>query len=212
MARQNVSRTGTRILLSSLAVSTALAMLSQEAQAQSPDNENVFLGTILLNRTLCARECERRGRKPGLSLGLGYGWDQGYLCASCSQSKVKVKGGLADNPTALDLGAPLGGVFAIVVQHNPDGSDFTFGGSIEAATRYSGVEGFADAEIPGCAGLNLFAEYASPTIGGLVVRAEVINAVDKEYADRAIYGADFSDVTPFYEPGRTVSIVAAMTF
>lgn len=148
----------------------------------------------------------------GFNLGLGYGWDQGYLRASYSHSKVRVNGGLADSFTALDLGAPLGGVFSLEVQHTPEGSDFTFGGSIEAATRYREIEGFSNRQIPGYAVLNLFAEYASPGIEGLVVRAEVNNVFDKEYADRASYGADFSSVTPFYEPGRTVSLVAAMKF
>lgn len=148
----------------------------------------------------------------GFNIGLGYGWDQGYLRASYSQSKVKVNGGGADSFTALDLGTPLGGVFAIEMQHTPDGSAFTYGGSIEAATRYSDMDGFADAEIPGYAVLNLFAEYNSPTIEGLVIRAEVLNLFDKEYADRATYGADFAAVTPLYEPGRTVSLVAAMKF
>ncbi|MDZ4309486.1 MAG: TonB-dependent receptor [Cypionkella sp.] len=148
----------------------------------------------------------------GFNLGLGYGWDDGYLRASYSQSKVKVNGAGADSFSALDLGAPLGGIFAIELQHTPEGSDFTFGGSIDAATRYSDIEGVADAEIPGYAVLNLFTEYASPSIEGLVVRAEVNNVFDKEYADRASYGADFADVTPFYEPGRTISIVAAMKF
>ena len=148
----------------------------------------------------------------GFNIGLGYGWDQGYLRASYAHSKVKVNGTGGDSFSALDLGAPLGGVFSLEVQHTPDGSVFTFGGSVEAASRYSDVEGFADAEIPGYAVLNLFTEYTSPTIEGLVIRAEVLNVFDKEYADRATYGADFADVTPFYEPGRTVSLVAAMKF
>lgn len=148
----------------------------------------------------------------GFNLGLGYGWDQGYLRASYSHSKVKVNGAGADSYTALDLGAPLGGVFAIEMQHTPDGSAFTFGGSIEAASRYSDTDGAADAEIPGYAVLNLFTEYSPPAVEGLVIRAEVLNVFDKEYADRATYGADFASVTPLYEPGRTVSLVASMKF
>lgn len=148
----------------------------------------------------------------GFNLGVGYGWDQGYLRASYSQSKVKVNDTGADSYSALDLGAPLGGVFALEVQHRPEGSAFTFGGSIEAARRYSDVEGWAEQELPGYAVLNLFAEYASPYVEGLVIRAEVLNVFDKQYADRATYGADFADVEPFYEPGRTLQVVAAMKF
>jgi len=148
----------------------------------------------------------------GFNLGLGYGWDQGYLRASYSHSKVTVDDAGADSYTALDLGAPLGGVFALEVQHTPSGSDFTFGGSVEAALEYDDIEGYADQAIPGYAVLNLFTEYRSPTIEGLVIRAEVNNVFDKEYADRATYGADFESVTPLYEPGRTVSITAGITF
>lgn len=148
----------------------------------------------------------------GFNLGLGYGWDGGYLRASYSQSKVKVNDAGADSYTALDLGAPLGGVFSVEVQHTPMGSDFTFGGSIEAATDYKDVDGYSDRAIPGYAVLNLFTEYNAPAIEGLVIRAEVNNLFDKEYADRATYGSDFSSVTPLYEPGRAISIVAAMKF
>lgn len=148
----------------------------------------------------------------GFNIGLGYGWEQGYLRASYSQSKVKVNGTGADSFSALDLGAPLGGVFAIEAQHTPDSSAFTYGGSVQAALRYTDVEGFSEQELPGYAVLNLFTEYASPSVEGLVVRAEVLNVFDKQYADRASYGADFADVEPFYEPGRTLQIVAAMKF
>ena len=148
----------------------------------------------------------------GFNLGLGYGWDQGYLRASYSHSKVKVNDSLTDSYSALDLGAPLGGVLSVEMQHTPKDSAFTFGGSIDAASRYSEIKGFSDQAIPGYAVLNLFTEYAPPNMDGLVNRAEVTNLFDKEYADRATYGADFSDVTPFYEPGRTVSVVAALKF
>lgn len=148
----------------------------------------------------------------GFNIGLGYGWDQGYLRASYAQSKVKVNGVGADSFSALDLGAPLGGVFALEAQHNPDGSAFTFGGSIEAARRYSDVDGIAERQLTGYAVLNLFTEYAPPSLDGVVFRAEVLNLFDKTYADRATYGADFATVEPFFEPGRTVQITASMKF
>ncbi len=148
----------------------------------------------------------------GYNLGLGYGWDGGYLRASYSHSKIKVNGSASDSYAAVDLGAPLGGVLSLEVQHTPDGSAFTFGGSIDAATGYDEQAVDADQGLPGYAVLNLFAEWAAPQIEGLTIRAEVNNVFDKQYADRATYGADYSSVTPFYEPGRTVQIVAAMKF
>ena len=60
--------------------------------------------------------------------------------------------------------------------------------------------------------LNLFTEYASPSVDGLVIRAEIDNVFNKEYADRGTYGQDYASVTPLYEPGRTVSVYATMKF
>ncbi|WP_068300934.1 TonB-dependent receptor domain-containing protein [Pararhodobacter sp. CCB-MM2] len=148
----------------------------------------------------------------GFNLGLGYGWDNGYLRASYAWSQVDVNGALSDSYSALDLGAPLGGVVSLELQHRPDGSNFTLGGSIDAALAYDDVAAGSDQGLPGYAVLNLFAEYHSPTIRGLTLRAEVNNVFDRHYADRATYGGDFASVTPLYEPGRNVQLTATMRF
>ncbi|MBD9528726.1 TonB-dependent receptor domain-containing protein [Paracoccus sp. PAR01] len=148
----------------------------------------------------------------GFNLGLGYGWDNGFLRASYSYSKFEVNGAGSDSYAAVDLGTPLGGILALEAQHNPAGSAFSFGGSIEAAQAYDDTNMDADQNIPGYGVVNLFTEYAAPAVEGLVIRAEVNNLFDKEYADRATYGQDYSSVTPLYEPGRTVSVVATMKF
>lgn len=148
----------------------------------------------------------------GFNLGLGYGWADGFLRASYSRSKVEVDGAGTDSYTAIDLGAPLGGVFAIEAQHTQAQYDLTVGGSIEAAQRYRDTEVDADREIPGYAVLNLFAEYAPAGFGRLVIRGEIDNVLDKEYADRATYGQDFSSVEPLYEPGRNISLVLTKRF
>lgn len=148
----------------------------------------------------------------GFNLGLGYGWDGGYMRASYSYSKVNVDGQAASSYAALDLGAPLGGILAIEAQHQPLNSDFAFGGSVQAAQSYRTIAAGSDRAIPGYAVANLFAEYHSPYVKGLVVRAEVNNLFDKLYADRATYGADYNSVTPFYEPGRSFSLTTALRF
>ena len=171
-------------------------------------------GELFLTKIDDARLSRANGdaESRGFNLGLGYGWDQVYLGASYSYSKIKVNGSGTDSYAALDLGAPLGGVFSIEAQHSPDVSAFPFGGSIEAALRYDDLNVDADAEIPGYAVLNLFTEYAPPSVEGLVIRAEVLNVFDKDYADRATYGGDYRDVTTFNEPGRTIQLVATMKF
>lgn len=148
----------------------------------------------------------------GFNLGLGYGWDDGFLRASYTHSKVKVNGAAASSYDTLDFGAPLGGVFALEVQHTPAGSDFTFGGSIDAALTYDEINSDSDREIPGYAVLNVFTEYTPPCLPNLTLRGEVNNLFDTEYADRATYGADYSSVTPLREPGQNISLVATMKF
>lgn len=148
----------------------------------------------------------------GFNLGLGYGWDGGYLRASYSRSKIKVDGMVSDSYSALDLGAPLGGVFALEAQHQPRNSDFAFGGNVQAAQAYRTVAAGSDRGIPGYAVANLFAEYHAPKIRGLVIRAEVNNLFDKHYADRATYGADYNSVTPFFEPGRNLTLTTSLRF
>ncbi|SMO91708.1 TonB-dependent receptor plug domain-containing protein [Paracoccus laeviglucosivorans] len=148
----------------------------------------------------------------GFNIGLGYGWADGFMRASYAYSKIKVNGEGTDTYSAVDLGAPLGGVFALEVQHTLPGSAFTLGGSIEAAQAYDDKSVDADRGIPGYAVLNLFTEYTPPAAPDLVIRAEIANLFDKEYADRATYGQDYSSVEPLYEPGRTVMVTAALKF
>ncbi|MTH64495.1 TonB-dependent receptor plug domain-containing protein [Paracoccus shanxieyensis] len=146
----------------------------------------------------------------GFNLGLGYGWADGFLRASYSHSKIKVNGAGTDSYSAVDLGAPLGGVFAIEAQQTVNA--FTFGGSIQAAQAYDDTDVDADRGIPGYAVLNLFTEYTPPQYDAVVIRAEVANLFDKNFADRATYGQDYSSVEPLYEPGRTFMLTAALKF
>lgn len=148
----------------------------------------------------------------GFNLGIGHGWNGGFLRGSYSYSEVKVNGAPSDSFSALDLGAPLGGVFALELQHTPEGSAFTFGGSIEAAAAHDTGSDGSDVKIPGYAVLDLHADYAPPSVDGLVIRVGIDNVFDREYADRATYGADYASVTPLFEPGRTFSIVASFRY
>ncbi|GAA0307307.1 TonB-dependent receptor domain-containing protein [Rhodovulum strictum] len=151
-------------------------------------------------------------RSRGFNLGLGYAWDGGFLRGSYAYSRISVDGATPDSYAALDLGAPLGGVLAVEIQHTPEGSAFTLGGSVEAASAYRRVATGSDQAIPGYAVLNLFAEYRWSGVAGMAVRFGVDNLFDRQYADRATYGADYASVTPIYEPGRTLSIMASYDF
>lgn len=150
----------------------------------------------------------------GVNLGATYGWDGGFLRSSYSYSKVTVNGGRASSWLAQDYGTPLGGVFALEVQHTPLNSAFTFGGSIQAAQAYRHFNpASADSRpLSGYGVVNLFTEYTPPSLPNLVLRAEVNNLFDKNYSDRATYGGDFNSVNSLREPGRTLNLVASLKF
>lgn len=148
----------------------------------------------------------------GFNLGATYDWQQGFLRASYSKSRVRVNGATASSFTAQDYGTPLGGVFALEVQHNPAGSAFTFGGSVQAAQRYTHTADEGEVPLPGYGVFDLFVEYVPPQLPDVTIRAEVTNLLDKRFSDRATYGADFDSISPLFEPGRTVSLTASMRF
>ncbi|MBN8294027.1 TonB-dependent receptor [Rhodobacter sp. NTK016B] len=148
----------------------------------------------------------------GFNLGMGFGWDNGFLRASYAYSQIRVNGAPTDSYSALDLGAPLGGVIALEAQHRPWGGDLVIGGSVEAALAYDGLGVDSDQSLPGYTVFNLFMEYEPPSIPGMVLRAEVNNVFDTRYADRSTYGGDYASVTPLYEPGRSFALTASMRF
>ena len=148
----------------------------------------------------------------GYTLGMGYNWEGGSARASLSKSKVTLNDAGASSYDLLDFGAPLGTVLALEAQHRPEGSAFTFGGSVEAAARYEAVNSDSEQEIAGYSVLNLFTEYEVAQVEGLVLRADIHNLFDKDYTDRATYGGDYTSVSTMREPGRMLEIGASMRF
>jgi len=148
----------------------------------------------------------------GFNLGATYGWDTGFARATLSHSDVKVNGGKSDSYDALDFGAPLGTVMAFEIEQESGVPGLKFGGGLDVALDYSTGSAGSDVDLDGYEVVNVFAEYVPPSMQNLTLRAEVTNLFDREYADRATYGGDYTSVTTLKEPGRTISLVAVARF
>lgn len=151
-------------------------------------------------------------KSKGFNLGVGYGWTGGFARLTYSSSEVTVNGSAAGSYDALDFGTPIGQVLALQAQHTLAGADLTFGGSLDLALDYDDTEEVSDLPLDGYEVVSLFVEYIPPQLDRVTLRAEVNNLFDVDYADRATYGADYLDVVPLSEPGRTVTLSAVARF
>ena len=151
-------------------------------------------------------------KSEGFNLGVGYGWAGGFARLTYSDSEITVNGAPTGSYEALDFGAPLGQVLALQAQHRLAGTDLTFGGSLDVALDYDETEEVSDLPLEGYEVVSVFVEYIPPQLDRLTLRAEVNNLFDVDYADRATYGADYLDVVPLSEPGRTVTLSAVARF
>ncbi|SNR85775.1 TonB-dependent receptor plug domain-containing protein [Puniceibacterium sediminis] len=145
----------------------------------------------------------------GFNLGATYGWATGFARTTLSHSDVKVNDLAADAYTALDFGAPLGTVVAVEVEQETGLAGLRIGGGFDVALDYSSA---GDTDFEGYQIANVFAEYVPPSMTDFTIRAEISNLFDKDFADRATYGAEFASVTTLQEPGRTISLIAVARF
>lgn len=148
----------------------------------------------------------------GYSLGLGYTWGPGFVRASYTDSTIKVNGNAADSDVTQYLGAPLGRIIALEAAHSFEAIGVTVGGSIEAALKNTDTVGAGGRALPAYEVVNLHADYVPDFAPYLTLRAEANNIFDEDYADRATYGQDFTNVDPLREPGRSFLLKAKATF
>ncbi len=146
----------------------------------------------------------------GYNLGATYGWESGFARFTLSESDVEVNGVPAAGYDALDFGAPLGTVIALELEQETGIAGLRVGGGVDAALDYAVPAG--DNDLDGYQVVNVFAEYVPPSMDNLVLRAEIGNLFDKNYADRATYGGEYSSVTTLKEPGRTLALTAVARF
>lgn len=165
------------------------------------------------------RDVSKRGavilkdfQSEGVNLAATYKWAQGFARMSYSYSDATVNGKPASSYDLADLGAPLGNVFALEMQHELPQYNMLVGGSIEATTGLNAGGTYAEKKIPGYKVVNVFAEYTPPSFNGVSIRGTVSNLFDETYADRATYGAEFGNFKTLNEPGRSVSLVLTSKF
>ncbi|UWR47370.1 TonB-dependent receptor plug domain-containing protein [Phaeobacter inhibens] len=150
----------------------------------------------------------------GYNLGATYGWDSGFARLTFTDSETRVNGAATSSYYVLDSGAPIGQVLALEVQQELPQWDLVVGGHIDAAFDYDQQLNEADAttKLEGYEVLNLFAEYRPAAYDNVTIRAEINNVFDRQYADRATYGGDYPGFPTLKEPGRSVSLVANVSF
>ncbi len=148
----------------------------------------------------------------GVNLAATYGWQRGFARLTYSYSDAIVNGEDSSNYDLGNFGAPLGHILALEMQHELPQYNTLIGGSIEAAASLNAGGSYAEQDLPGYAVVNLFAEYTPPSLNGVTIRGGINNLFDESYADRATYGAEFTDVNTLNEPGRSFSVVATMKF
>lgn len=142
----------------------------------------------------------------GIDASLGYVWSSGFARVNYTYADVDIDGDPAST-TAYYLGRPLGSLFAVEAAWDID-DQWRVGGTAQIA-----LENTEAAEtLPGYEVFNLYAAFVPRNFDNLEVRLDLRNLFDETYSSRASDGLDNGRVIPLTEPGRTVTLTAALWF
>lgn len=147
----------------------------------------------------------------GFEIGAGYEWTSSYIKVKYAHIDVDVNGSPADSDSGNYLASPVGDIVTITAAHTFEQWNLTVGGDIEIAPEYDHVVA-GNAPYKAYEVVNLFTEWKPEQLQNFTFRAEIKNLFDKSYSDRATYGQEFGNVTPLFEPGRSLLITAKATF
>ncbi|MBB94138.1 MAG: TonB-dependent receptor [Rhodobacteraceae bacterium] len=142
----------------------------------------------------------------GVDASLAYLWSSGFARVNYTYADVDINGDPAST-TAYYLGRPLGSIFALEAGWDID-DQWRVGGTAEIALENSD----AAVDLPGYQVLNVYASYVPRRFDNLELRLDVRNLFDETYSSRASDGLDSSRVIPLTEPGRTITLTAALWF
>lgn len=154
----------------------------------------------------------------GFELGAGYAWETGFAKVKWAHIDVKIDGEWADSDTGNYIAAPVGDIITITAAHTFAAWNVTIGGDLELAPKYkkTGRDPDTGAQYPDYKAyqvFNAFVEWKPQTAGfETTLRVDVKNLFDESYGSRASYGSEFGNVTPLFEPGRSVILSAAVKF
>lgn len=150
----------------------------------------------------------------GFELGVSTTWERGFLRAGFARVETDINGRTADSFTGNYLTMPLGDFLTFQAAHRFS-NGVLLGGDAQVAFDYDDTFDFQGGSptIEGYSVVNTFVEYSPRSMGNLVLRAEVNNLFDEQYAARATYGQDFpTEVVPLFEPGRSFRLSAEIVF
>ena len=153
----------------------------------------------------------------GFELGVGYAWANGAVQLGYANIESDIDGRTADSFTGNYLTMPLGEVITLHAVHDFEGTGIRIGGDIEYvlenARTYDFDTGGDGPTLPSYTVANAFMEYTPKSMDNLLLRAEVNNIFDEQYAARATYGQEFvGEVEPLFEPGRIFRVSASIEF
>ncbi|WP_121061062.1 TonB-dependent receptor domain-containing protein [Chachezhania antarctica] len=151
----------------------------------------------------------------GYEVKAGYNWGSGFVRLGYADIDSTVDGSHADSYLGRYLTTPLGRQMTVEVLQSVPNTGLLFGADAQIAFE---EDGFYDGDpadpLPGYQAVNAFVEYVPAAYGNLKLRLQVDNLFDELYTDRATYGQEFvsEGLIPLYQPGRSVSVRATLTF
>lgn len=143
-------------------------------------------------------------RSQGFTISGGYDWGAGNVSVKYANIDVTIDGKPADSDTGTYLVTPVGQIITLSAVHQFDDWGVKVGGDVEIALE--------DKLLKGHEVVNIFAEYQPESHPNLTFRGEVKNLFDEDYASRATYGQEFTNVNPLLEPGRSFRLSATAKF
>lgn len=158
----------------------------------------------------------------GFEIGAGYAWETGFAKVKWAHIDVDIDGQRADSDTGNYIAVPVGDIITLTAAHTFTAYNVTIGGDAEIAPKYKRTAVNPDREpgdpkryrpYPAYQVFNAFIEY-KPKFAQFetTFRVDMKNILDKKYGSRASYGSEFGNVTPLFEPGRSVILSAAVKF
>lgn len=159
----------------------------------------------------------------GFELGAGYAWETGFVKVKWASIKSNINGKRADSDAGIYLTTPVGDIITVTAAHTFAPWNVTVGADAEFAPKYKRVAGFYKDDdrtkkfikkpYPYYNVVNAFAEYKPQFMPfETTFRVDVKNILNKTFSSRANYGNEFGNVTPLFEPGRSVIVSAAVKF
>ncbi|WP_196223219.1 TonB-dependent receptor [Roseibium sp. RKSG952] len=148
----------------------------------------------------------------GYNLAAGYSWGQGFAKVSYANTRISLSEVDLESYYLINIGAAVGQIISAEVAHTFSNLDLTLGATLDAALEYDGFESAGFDSIDPYTVVNAYAEYRPEKFDYLTLRFEANNIFDETYADRATYGAEYDDITPLYEPGRSFRLMAKIRY